>query len=643
MDLITFYWVEKSCSAFINLLYLELLYSSVLFIFIWGLAYIMKGKSPYWQFGLWVLILVRLVLPPDISFPFSARNLLARFPIISKINTPVLEVPNKLQRKRLDHSQIKWAPVTEGHLQRPDNAQINHSGIMRSGKYVSWTMVLTMIWFAGFLLSLFIFWRRLACFGCVIKRASPIENDSVAETIRYWRQKFKIRRAIQIVSSDEYLSPFTIGIFRPKIFIPLAIVKSKDTATIQSIAAHEMVHIKRLDDLWIRLQNLFQIFYFFHPVVWYANRQINFARERICDSRVLSNREILPKAYGEGILNVLKLHSVGLGVANPLPGFGNHRKNIEQRIRNVMKGDIMKKQDSLFVFAMIVLIGMFLLPMSPIKTNASQEKITSGTEQAESLKPMEGWFASKFDPGIHQKEKLPRALQSNEKNPFIKTPHSQRESFQQAIDKGLRPGVNYYTGGSPVRAVAAGIVHFVGERQPGKDNIGGLYVRVAHDDYDGLKEKHYPRVTLYRNQAYRSTYYNLSRVVVTHWQTVKRGQIIGYGMKFEKDGKECANLVLEERGNWVNPDDYGLNHSFLTYWDGGSNLEISLEEMNSRLDAQLDIVKRLYSFYSLKGKYDIYAKLHAVIDTEKYKNYPVRWSTQDRFRYLESLKDRKIS
>jgi hypothetical protein len=180
-------------------------------------------------------------------------------------------------------------------------------------------------------------------------------------------------------------------------------------------------------------------------------------------------------------------------------------------------------------------------------------------------------------------------------------------------------------------------VHFVGELPGGNGKSRGFYVRVAHDYYDGLKKEYYPRATLYRNQAYRSSYYYLSEVVVKHWQAVKRGQIIGYGSKYHGGDKVRVKVVLEERGNWVNPDDYGAKHTFMRYWDGKANLETNLEKMNRRLDKQIEIVGTLYGYYSEKETDNIYNKVHTVINTEKYKNYPVRWSTVDRFRYLSYL------
>jgi hypothetical protein len=285
---------------------------------------------------------------------------------------------------------------------------------------------------------------------------------------------------------------------------------------------------------------------------------------------------------------------MGIGV------FSEGKNTSEHRLRYIMEGNVMKERNSPFVLSMIAIIGIFLLPMASDKTNAAEQHKTAKSETG-GIHQMEGWFALEFDPRIHTKAKLPRELQSNKINPYVRSPQSQLQSFQSSIDNDFRPGVEYHTGGKPVRAVAGGIVHFVGELPSWAGRAGGFYVRVAHDFYDGLKKDHYPRATLYRNQVYRSSYYYLSKVVVEHWQTVKRGQIIGYGSSYGTNNKQKAKIVLEERGNWVNPDDYGQKHGFMTYWDGETNLEIDLEEMNCQLDKQIEIVRKL--IVTLKVKF----------------------------------------
>ena len=245
----------------------------------------------------------------------------------------------------------------------------------------------------------------------------------------------------------------------------------------------------------------------------------------------------------------------------------------------------------------------------------------------------EGWFVRKFDPGIHVHAQLPPPLRSDSFNPNLKKPLVQRHTYAESLQTAY-PGIEYDTGGAPVRAVAAGIVHFIGETPKKAGAPGGFYVRIAHDLVDGLVKDSYPRATLYRDQVYRSSYYYLSRVSVKHWQAIKRGAIVGYGTHLDAGGPTVARLVLEERGNWVDPDNYGKDHGYMTYKDNAGDEETALEEMNRRLEHQNYLVRELNAYYGERETDDIYAKIHTVIDTEKFKRFPVRWSTLERFRYL---------
>ena len=232
-------------------------------------------------------------------------------------------------------------------------------------------------------------------------------------------------------------------------------------------------------------------------------------------------------------------------------------------------------------------------------------------------------------------EKLPDELQAG-LNVYLVHPHRQPQVF--GLSEGMRavPGVVFTTGGYPVRAAASGIVHFIGQRSLPGAAFGGHYIRIAHDLYDGLKKPIYPRVTLYRHQAFRSTYYGLQTVDVVHWQSVRRGQIIGQARPFGATREPTVKFVLEESGNPVNPDDYGAGHGPMRYMGNQRVPEWGLEEMHRRLDRQAQVIERLNARYTDRAGNDVEPKIHGVIDTEKFSDVPVLWSTVEKLRYLQN-------
>lgn len=230
--------------------------------------------------------------------------------------------------------------------------------------------------------------------------------------------------------------------------------------------------------------------------------------------------------------------------------------------------------------------------------------------------------------------KLPDALLAGS-NPHLIHPQRQLQRFGLTAAQRAVPGTVFSTGGYPVCATAPGIVHFIGQRSLSGSGPGGYYIRIAHDLVDGLKRPFYPRVTLYRYQAYRSTIYGLQTVSVEHWQTVQRGQVVGRAMPQGAIGEPAIKLVLEERGNPVNPDNYGSGHRFMHYASDHRAPEIRREEMHRRIERQVQVIEELNRFYADRSTDDLYKKIHGIVDTVKFTDFPVRWSSFERLQYLE--------
>ncbi len=633
--------MERISLSFLHVIYHEVLYSTILFLFLLGPVWFLKRKTPLWQLGLWGLIFIRLVLPPDLSSSFSARRIINKLSMVGELGITIQETVKRSKGSLFAYPDTP-AGLTKTYVIEKQTINPEKSDMLpNTARLFSFPIILMMFWFTGFILFFALFVKKLMRFHKVINHAMAIEEKNTIEVIDYWKKKLNIQRNVRVVSSDEYLSPFTLGTFSPKIFIPRSLIQSKQMETIHSVIAHEMVHIKHFDDLWMKFQNMVLLIYYFHPVVWYINRQMISAREYICDSAVLSRWEFSHRAYGRGIMDALRVNIIGS--TSPFPAFIDHRKEVENRIRNIVKGGVMKKSNPMFVFFVIFLLGLFSLPMALGKQTLASNRSTNIGELIEVRSPIDDGVRILFNPEIHVIEKLPQVLHKK-KNSNLKSPQKQLHTFQESIDIGRTPGLEYYTGKAPVRAVAAGIVHFMRE---GQEASGG-YVRVYHDFYNGLENDFYPNVLFYRHQAYRSTYYHLSKVMVKSNQAVTRGQLIGYGMKYGSDGKEKVKIILEERGTLVNLDDYGPNHGFMDYWDGKTDYEIDLEEMNKRLDKQTQILNSFNSFYDNRNDDDIFKKIHTVEHVrdrhafaKRYNDFPVKWSRLNKFKYLEQLYNKK--
>lgn len=99
---------------------------------------------------------------------------------------------------------------------------------------------------------------------------------------------------------DGIKSPFILGVFRPRIYLP----SGMDEASRVCVLRHEKAHLRRGDHLWKPLGFLLLAVYWYNPLVWAA--YILFCRdmELACDERVIRDMAAEERAtYSQALLD----------------------------------------------------------------------------------------------------------------------------------------------------------------------------------------------------------------------------------------------------------------------------------------------------------------------------------------------------
>jgi TonB family protein len=115
-------------------------------------------------------------------------------------------------------------------------------------------------------------------------RASPMWQrrlDSLAI-------QFGVSGRVKILSSAAVGSPVLIGVVRPVILLPVALMCGMTISQVELILAHELAHVRRLDPLFNALQVIVETLYFHHPLVRWVSREVRQEREICSDAVVLS-------------------------------------------------------------------------------------------------------------------------------------------------------------------------------------------------------------------------------------------------------------------------------------------------------------------------------------------------------------------
>ena len=223
-------------------------------------------KAPKWvNVLLWGMVAVRLICPLSIESVFSLIPSAEPIPetVIYgpdyEIDTGVAMVDNPINEYLGDH-------YFEG-VTVPANNGVHVMG------------VLAVVWLAG------------------------MAGMLLYTIISYYHLHRKVETAVllrdNIFQSEQVGSPFVLGIFRPRIYLPFTIEETE----LVHVIAHEQAHIKRCDHWWKPLGFLLLAVHWFNPFLWLAYVLLCRDIELACDERVIKNLDAEQKAdYSRALL-----------------------------------------------------------------------------------------------------------------------------------------------------------------------------------------------------------------------------------------------------------------------------------------------------------------------------------------------------
>jgi len=139
---------------------------------------------------------------------------------------------------------------------------------------------------------------------------TTIDTEAVQRVL----DEFGESRKVQVAVSPEVRVPAAIGFFRPMILLPEWALTDLSADELNSILIHELAHLRRWDD-WTNLaQRIVRALLFFHPAVWWVDKELSLEREMACDDVVLSNTAN-PRAYAECLVSVAEKSVMRRGLA----------------------------------------------------------------------------------------------------------------------------------------------------------------------------------------------------------------------------------------------------------------------------------------------------------------------------------------
>ena len=130
------------------------------------------------------------------------------------------------------------------------------------------------------------------------------------------------------------MEPGVFGIFRPVLVWPAQLSAQLDNRHIEAIdIAHELAHVRRRDNLTALLHMLTEAVFWFHPLVWWMERQMVKEREQACDEAVVAMGGGA-ETYAESLLK-----TCWFCIESPLPCVsGVTGADLKRRVADIIAG-----------------------------------------------------------------------------------------------------------------------------------------------------------------------------------------------------------------------------------------------------------------------------------------------------------------
>lgn len=253
--------------------------------------------------------------------------------------------------------------------------------------------ILAVAWLCGFVTVILVWcvrWKRIAA---ALRSAVPLREGREVEALRRVEKAAQIGTNVELLLSRTSLEPGIFGLRRPVLVWPEGISERLENDHLEAILAHELWHVRRLDNLAAVQHMVVEAIFWFHPLVWWLGARLLDERERACDEQVLesgSQRSV----YAESILKVCEFC-----VEAPLPCVsGVTGADLKKRMVHIMSENVARKLNfvkklllsSAAIVAIALPVGFGLMHATPSRAQSQGDAVAdSAILESAPIKPSE--------------------------------------------------------------------------------------------------------------------------------------------------------------------------------------------------------------------------------------------------------------
>jgi beta-lactamase regulating signal transducer with metallopeptidase domain len=325
----------------------------------WAMA-----RRPPLAFLLWMLIFVKCLSPPLWSSPSG---------VFCWLQPPRVGDAGAWQSPSAPAAELVAVVVADEQPARAPVIRGVETLPLEDRSVFAWPWWIAATWGvgAGVVLAATVWqWRRF------LKLSRPMAGEEILAheaTLAALARRLGLHRRVRLAISDARVGPAAVGLFRPCVIVPRAVLDGKSAAEAELIFAHELIHLRRGDG-WFGLLRLATVAaWWFHPMVWWAGRQAARAAERCCDEAVLAELRCPPGRYARCLLDVLDRKRAMVYV----PAFPGVRamEVTRKRLEKIMKiGDRGYRRTPWWCWGVALLAAAAVLPGAALGISGEEER-----------------------------------------------------------------------------------------------------------------------------------------------------------------------------------------------------------------------------------------------------------------------------
>ena len=198
----------------------------------------------------------------------------------------------------------------------------------------------------------------------ILKTRETIEpNDEWQKRFAVLRERLKVARAVKFLQSNLVETPIVVGWLKPLVLVPASVFLQMNPQQLETILAHELVHIRRYDCLVNFAQSVIEILFFYHPCAWHISKVIRREREFAADEAVVESFGASRLIYASALANLEEIRHTANRTAPSILVAANGG-NLMQRISKILQKNTEIKRSAFSAwtaFAALALISAVLL------------------------------------------------------------------------------------------------------------------------------------------------------------------------------------------------------------------------------------------------------------------------------------------